>query len=69
MEKSEIKKKRYIVEVSELLGRAVKVMASSEEEAVEKANEKYNRQEIVLNADDFAGVTFSVRRERRRLYG
>ena len=58
MEKSEIKKKRYIVEVSELLGRAVKVMASSEEEAVEKANEKYNRQEIVLNAEDFAGVTF-----------
>lgn len=69
MEKSEIKKKRYIVEVSELLGRAVKVMASSEEEAVEKANEKYNRQEIVLNADDFAGVTFSVRKERRTING
>lgn len=69
MEKSEIKKRRYIVEVSELLGRAVKVMASSEEEAVEKANEKYNRQEIVLNADDFAGVTFSVRRERRTVNG
>lgn len=69
MEKSEIRKKRYIVEVSELLGRAVKVMASSEEEAVEKANEKYNRQEIVLNADDFAGVTFSVRRERRTVNG
>lgn len=69
MEKSEIKKKRYIVEVSELLGRAVKVMASSEEEAVEKANEKYNRQEIVLNADDFAGVTFSVRKERRTVNG
>lgn len=69
MEKSEIKKKRYIVEVSELLGRAVKVMASSEEEAVEKANEKYNRQEIVLNADDFAGVSFSVRKERRTVNG
>ena len=69
MEKSEIKKKRYIVEVSELLGRAVKVMVSSEEEAVEKANEKYNRQEIVLNADDFAGVTFSVRKERRTVNG
>lgn len=69
MEKSEIKKRRYIVEVSELLGRAVKVMASSEEEAVEKANEKYNRQEIVLNADDFAGVAFSVRRERRTVNG
>ena len=69
MEKSEKKKKRYIVEVSELLGRAVKVMASSEEEAVEKANEKYNRQEIVLNADDFAGVTFSVRKERRTVNG
>lgn len=69
MEKSEIKKKRYIVEVSELLGRVVKVMASSEEEAVEKANEKYNRQEIVLNADDFAGVSFSVRKERRTVNG
>ena len=69
MEKSEIKKKRYIVEVSELLGRAVNVMASSEEEAVEKANEKYNRQEIVLNADDFAGVSFSVRKERRTVSG
>lgn len=69
MEKSELKKKRYIVEVSELLGRAVKVMASSEEEAVEKANEKYNRQEIVLNADDFAGVSFSVRKERRTVNG
>ena len=44
-------------------------MASSEEEAVEKANEKYNRQEIVLNADDFAGVTFSVRKERRTVNG
>lgn len=69
MEKSEIKKRRYIVDVSELLGRAVKVMASSEEEAVEKANEKYNRQEIVLNADDFAGVSFSVRKERRTVNG
>ena len=69
MEKSDIKKRRYIVEVSELLGRAVKVMASSEEEAVEKANEKYNRQEIVLNADDFAGVNFSVRKERRTVNG
>lgn len=69
MEKLETKKKRYVVEISELLGRAVKVMAASEEEAVEKANEKYNRQEIVLDADDFAGVSFSVRKERRAVNG
>ena len=33
--------------------------------SIEKIAEKYNNSEIVLDAEDFVGVNFSVKRERR----
>lgn len=42
----------YEVEITETLQRTVKVNASNQEEALKKVEERYNRGEIILSADD-----------------
>lgn len=51
----------YYVEVSEELVRIVEIRAGSFDEAMKKAKKMYSGGEIVLDADDFAGVDFEVK--------
>lgn len=55
----------YNVEVAESLIRMVPIAAHSEVEAVEKAAMQYQKEQIVLAAEDFVSVDFKVRTERR----
>ena len=52
--------RRYNVLIVESLRKSVPVMAASWEEAVLKVREMWNDGEIVLTADDFAGVNFTL---------
>lgn len=52
--------RRYNVLIIESLRKSVPVMAASWEEAVLKVREMWNDGEIVLTADDFAGVNFTL---------
>lgn len=65
MENVTVRKRVFNVEISESLIRCIRVIAASEVDAIEKIAEKYNNLEIVLDAEDFVGVNFSVKRERR----
>ena len=61
-------KKNYIVVISELLQRAVAVCAESEIHAVAQVKAKYDKKEIVLDAEDFSYVKFdtvSAEKEKR----
>lgn len=51
----------YYVEVSEELVRIVEIRAGSFYEAMKKVKKMYSGGEIVLDADDFAGVNFEVK--------
>lgn len=51
----------YVVEISESLIKTISVEAQSEVEAVESVIRKYKDEDIVLNADDFVGASFSVK--------
>ena len=65
MENVTTRKRVFNVEIAESLIRCIRVIAASEVDAIEKIAEKYNNSEIVLDAEDFVGVNFSVKRERR----
>ena len=64
MENVTVRKRVFNVEISESLIRCIRVIAASEVDAIEKIAEKYNNSEIILDAEDFVGVNFSVKRER-----
>ena len=46
--------------VTETLERELMITAESLEEAKSKVNAKYRNEDIVLDADDFVGVTFEA---------
>ena len=48
-------KKDYEIEIKEELARVIKVKAESLGDAIEEVMEKYDRGEIVLDAQDFVG--------------
>lgn len=50
--------KTYTISVKELLSRDIEMQAESYDEARSKVKELYDKEEIVLTADDFAGATF-----------
>lgn len=47
--------KQYDIEIEEILSRVVRIEANNISEAIEKAEEKIDNQEIVLTADDYSG--------------
>lgn len=47
--------REFDIEIKEELSRVVKVKAETLGEAIEKVMEMYDKGEIVLDADDFAG--------------
>ena len=50
----------YMVTVRETLERTVPVNANNWVEAIDIVEERYRETDIVLDADDFAGVNFSA---------
>ena len=48
-------KKDYEIEIKEELARVIKVKAESLGDAIEEVMEKYDKGEIVLDAQDFVG--------------
>ena len=52
--------REYKVVIVEHLRRVIPVNAENWADAELKVREAYDRQEIVLDADDFAGVSFSL---------
>lgn len=48
--------KQFEIEIEEILQRAIKVEADSEEEAIRIVKEKYRNEEIVLDELDFKEV-------------
>lgn len=45
--------KKYIVYIEEKLCKGTEIEAETIEEALDKARDMYNKQEIILTADDF----------------
>lgn len=50
--------KEFEIEVEEILQRIVKIEAENREEAINRAKEKYIKEEIILDEDDFKEVNF-----------
>lgn len=49
-------KKPFKIEIQETLSRIIEVEADNIEEAIFKANEMYNNEEIVLSENDFVAT-------------
>ncbi|GIJ93757.1 DpnD/PcfM family protein [Capnocytophaga stomatis] len=45
--------KNYKIEVKEILSKIVSIEAKDEQEAIQKVEELYKKEEIVLDSDDF----------------
>ena len=58
-----IKENEYMVEITEVLSRLVKINASSREDAISKVEEKYFSGEITLNAEDMKESDINVYKE------
>lgn len=50
--------KIYNIEIEELLQKVVKVKANSLNEAIDKVEERYKKEQYVLDYNDFKGVEF-----------
>lgn len=55
--------KKYRIEVTELLGRVVEIVADSNKEAIQTVKAMYNNSTIVLDASDYVITEFSVKGE------
>ena len=53
---------KYIVSVSEVLRTEIAIEANSEQEAIGQAKQMYHNCSIVLTADDFEDVSFSIKK-------
>lgn len=52
--------KEYVVYITETLQKKVIIEATSMSEAIEVANEKYNKEEIVLDSNDYLETEFNA---------
>lgn len=50
----------YSIEISETLSRIVDVMADNKAEALAKAQEMYENEEIILGSEDFIEAEYKV---------
>ncbi len=53
--------KKYCIEVTEVLSRAVEIVAKDENEAIKNAKAMYHDCDIVLDASDYVFTEFSVK--------
>lgn len=51
--------KTFEIETREILSRIIEIKANSKEEAIEKIEQMYKKEEIVLDYSDFLQVTFT----------
>lgn len=58
------KGEEFQIEIREILSRVENVKASNLGDAIDQAMEMYNDERIVLNAEDYKGVTFIPKEER-----
>lgn len=49
----------YKIKIREILERTVSIEAENEEEAIYKAEQLYRNCDIVLDSEDYKGVTFT----------
>ena len=52
--------KEYVVEITETLQRQIKVIANNEEEAIDKVEEMYRNEDIILDAEDLVGSEINI---------
>ena len=50
--------KEYEIEIEEILKRVVKVKADSLDDALDIVEDKYKKQEYILDSEDFKGAEF-----------
>lgn len=58
------KTKRYDVEVTEILSTIVEVMASTEEDAIEKVKKAYRQEQIVLSEQHYLQTEFELNTDK-----
>ncbi len=57
--------KRYAVTITESLQRTVEAEANSPAEAEEIVEERWNKSQYILSAEDFTGVCFTAKAKQR----
>ena len=50
--------KTYAIEINETLSKVIEIEANTEEEALQKIKDLYQKESIVLDAEDFVTVEF-----------
>lgn len=50
----------FLVEIQETLSKIVPEKADTPEEAIKKVKERYDKAEIILNAEDCVGVSYNL---------
>lgn len=51
---------KYNVTITEILEKTIEIEAENETNAIDIARDKYNKEEVILTADDLADTWFSL---------
>ena len=51
---------KYDVTITEILEKTIEIEAENEANAIEVAKDKYNKEEVILTADDLADTQFDI---------
>ena len=51
---------KYNVTITEILEKTIKIEAENETNAIDIARDKYNKEKVILTADDFADTQFDI---------
>ena len=51
---------KYYVTITEILEKTIEIEAENETNAIDIARDKYNKEEVILTADDLADTWFSL---------
>ena len=51
---------KYIVLITEILQKTIEIEAENEANAIAIAKDKYNKEEVILTADDLADTHFGI---------
>lgn len=50
----------YYVTITEILEKTIEIEAENETNAINIAKDKYNKEEVILTADDYADTHFGI---------
>ena len=51
---------KYNVTITEILKKTIEIEAENENNAIDIAKDKYNKEEVILTADDLADTHFGI---------